>query len=300
LKLELEQAKAKCIETENTAEDVRNHAKTVSDELRSLKTLQDEQISTIEDLVDSLAQTESDAQALRENASKLEASIADYKAEIQKKDKIRQNLENQVKQNDSRIAQLFADLQTAEKSVGEMKIQLANANKKAADAESLSEKMTTDLSLKECAIQQHRDDLTNVQAEVAKLITKHSDETTILSSTIFDLRNALATASSDVERLTSRLQAVEDERLSLQQELGRKEADLLDKAKILDEERKVKLVVEADLRTHVSKIQELEKVLGYFKFSKETDEATISRLRDSFMKLRQSQLQIFGEFEQEV
>jgi chromosome segregation ATPase len=248
LKLDLELAKAKCIETEITAEDVRNHAKTVSDELHSLKISQDEQISKIESLVDSLARTSGDAQALRENAKKLEA---EYKAEIQKKDDIRHNLEIQVKQNGSRIAQLSADLQTVGKSVEDMKIQVAEANKKAADAESLNEKLGTELSLKDGAVQQYQKDLANAQVEVATWTTKHANDTTTLSSTISDLRNALATANGNVERLTS-------------------------------------------------EAQELEKGLGYLKTSKEADEATISSLRASFMKLRQSQLRIFGEFEQEV
>lgn len=272
LKLELELAKAKCIETEITTEDVRNHAKTVSDELHSLKISQDEQISKIESLVDSLARTSSDAQALRENAKKLETSVAHYKAEIQKRDNIRQNLE----------------------------IQVAEANKKAADAESLNKKLGTELSVKDGAVQQYQRDLANAQVEVVTWTTKHANDTTTLSSTISDLRNALATANGNVERLTSQVQAVENERQSVQQDLAKNEADLLDRVNILDKERKAKLAVEAELKKYVSKSQELEKRLGYLKTSKEANEATISSLRASFMKLRESQLQIFGEFEQEV
>jgi chromosome segregation ATPase len=307
MKLVLEQAKAKYIETENTAENVRNHAKTVSEELSSLKILRDEHLSKIEGLANSLARTSSDAQAMRENSRMLEASVANYEAEIQKKDGIRQNLEFQVKQNDSRIAQLSADLQTVEKSVEDMRTRLAEANKEAADAESLKEKLITELSLKDGAVQQYQEDLANIrgqyadsQLEVAEWTTKHANDTMTLSSTISELRDALATANSDVERLTSQLQAVEDERLSIQKELARKEVDLLDSVNVLDQERKVKLAAEADLNTYVSKTQELEKELGYFKTSKEADEATISSLRASFTKLRQSQLQMFGEFEQEV
>ena len=300
LKLELEQAKVKCIETENTAEDVRNHAKTVSDELRSLRISQDEQNSKIEGLVDSLERTSSDAQALRDNTKKLEAAVADYEAEIQKRNSIREKLEIQVKQKDFRIAQLSADLQTVEKLVEDMKIRLAEANKKAAEAELLNEKLTVELSLKDGAMQQYQNDLANVRVEVATWTTKHANDTATLSSTISNLRNALATANGDVERLTSQVQAVENASLSIQQDLSKKEADLLDTVNILDKERKLKLAVEADLKKYVSKTQELEQGLGYFKTSKEADEATISGLRASFMKLRQSQLQIFGEFEQEV
>jgi chromosome segregation ATPase len=307
MKLDLEQAKAKCIENENTAENARNYAKTVSEELFSLKILQDEHLSKIESLTVSLAQTSSDAQGLRENSRMLEASVAYYEAEIQKKEDIRQKLEIQVKQNDSRIAQLSADVQTVENSVEDMRTRMAEANKKAADAESLSEKLTTELSLKDGAVQQYQEDLADIrgqfaesQLEVAEWTSKHADDTMTLSSTITELKDALATANSDVERLTSQLHAVEDERLSIQQDLVRKEMDLLDTVKVLDQERNVKLAAEADLNTYVSKTQELEKELGYFKSSKEADEATISSLRASFTKLRRSQVQIFEEFEQEV
>ena len=307
MKFDLEQAKAKCIETENIAENVRNHAKAVSEELSSLKILRDEHLSKIEGLADSLARTSSDAQALREKSRMLEASAANYEAEIQKKEDIRQNLEIQVKQDDSRIAQLSADLQTVEKSVEDMRIRLAEANVKTADAESLNEKLMTELSLKDVAVQQYQKDLSKIQGlfadsklEVAEWTTKHANDTMTLSFTISELRDVLATANSDVKRLTSQLQAVEDERLSIQQDLVRKEVDLFDTVNVLDQERKLKLAAEADLNTYVSKTQELEKELGYFKTSKEADEVTISSLRASFMKLRQSQQQMFGEFEQEV
>ena len=307
LKLDLEQAKAKCIEYENTAEKARNHAKTVSEELLSLKTLQDEHLSKIESLTFSLAQTSSEAEALREISTMHEASVAYYEAEIQKKDDIHQNLEIQVKQNDSRIAQLSTDVQTVEKSVEDMRTRLAEANRKAADAESLNKKLTAELSLKDGAVKQYRDDLANIQGqfadsqlEVAEWTTKHANDTMALSSTISELKDALATANSDVERLTSQLHAVEDERLSIQQDLVRKEMDLLGKVKVLDQECKAKLASEAVLNTYVNKTQDLEKELGYFKSSKEADEATISGLRASFTKLRRSQVKIFEEFEQEV
>lgn len=307
MKLELEQAKAKCIENENTAENARNHAKTVSEELSSLKISQDEHLSKIESLTVSLAQTSRDAQALRENSGILEASVASYETEIQKKEDICQKLEIQVKKNDSRIAQLSADIQTVEKSIEDMRTRLAEANKKAAVADSLNEKLTTELSLKDGAVKQYKQDLADIrgqfadsQLEVAEWTTKHADDTMTLSSTISELKDALATANSDVKRLTSQLHAVEDERLSIQDDLMRKEVDLLDTVKVLDQERNVKLAAEADLNTYVSKTQELEKELGYFKTSKEADEATISSLRASFTRLRQSQVQIFEEFEQEV
>ena len=306
-KLDLEQAKAKCIEFENIAENVRNHAKTVSEELSSLKILQDEHLSKIESLTESLTRTSSDAQAMRENSRMLEASVANYEAEIQKKEGDRQSLETQVEQKDFRVAQLFADVQTLEKSVEEMRTRLALTIKRATDAESLNEKLMTELSLKDDGLQQYQEDLANIegqfadsQLEVAEWITKHANDTTTLSSTISELRDTLATANSDVERLTSQLQAVEDERLSIKQDLVRKEADLLDTVNFLDQERKVKLAAEADLNRYVSKTQELEKELGNFKISKEADEVTISKLRSSFMKLRQSQQRVFGEFEQEI
>ena len=308
--LDLEQAKVKCIEAENEAEILRNHAKAVSEELSSLKILQDEHLSKIDGLADSLARTSSDAQAMRENSRMLEASVANYEAEIQKKEDIRQNFEIQVKQNDSRIAQLSADLQTVEKSVEDMRSRLEEANKKAADAESLNEELTTELSLRNGAVQQYQEDLANIQGqfadsqlEVAEWSTKHATDTMILSSTISELRDALATANSDVERLTLRLQTVEDERLSIQQDLVRKEADLHDTINVLDQERKVKLAAEADLNTYVGKTRELNRELGYYKNSKAADEATISSLQALFMKLRESQhsqLQLFGEVEQEV
>ena len=307
MKLDLEQAKAKCIENENTAENARNHAKTVSEELSSLKTLRDEHLSKIESLTALLAQTSSDAEALRENSRLLEASVAYYEAEIQKKEDIRQNLENQVTLNDSRIAQLSADVQSVEKSVEDMRTRLAEANRKAADTESMNKKLTTELSLKDGAVQQYREDLANIegqfadsQLEVAEWTTKHADDTMALSSTISELKDALTTANSDVERMTSQLHAAKDERLSIQQDMVRKEMDLLDKGKVLDQERKAKLAAEAVLNTYVSKTRELEKELGHFKSSKEADEATISGLRASFTKLRRSQVQIFEEFEQEV
>lgn len=307
MKLDLEQARAKCIEIENTAENARNYARTVSEELSSLNILQDEHLSKIETLTVSLAQTSSDAQALRENSRLLEASVADYEAEIQKKEGIRQNLEIQVKQNDSRIAQLSVELQTVGKSVGDMRTRLAESKKKTADAESLNERLTTELSLKDSAVQQYQEDLSNIreqfadsQLEVAEWTTKHADDTMTLSSTISELKDALATSNSDVEKLSLQLHAVEDERLSIQQDLVRKEVDLLDTVKVLDQERKMKLAAEADLNTYVSKTQELEKELGYFRISKEVDETTISSLRGAFTKLRQSQAQIFEEFEQEV
>jgi chromosome segregation ATPase len=308
--LELEQAKAKCIEAENEAENFRNHAKAVSEELSSLKILQDEHLSKIDGLADSLARTSSDAQAMRENSRMLEASVANYEAEIQKKEDIRQNLEIQVKQNDFRIAQLSADLQTVEKSVEDMRTRLEEANKKAVDAESLNEELTTELSLKNFVVQQYQEDLANIegqfadsQLEVAEWTTKHATDTMTLSSTISELRDALATANSDVERLTSQLQVVEDERLSIRQDLVRKEVDLFDAISVLDQERKVKLAAEADLNTYVGQTRELMKELGYYKTSKEADEATISSLRALFMKLRRSQdsqLQLFEEVEQEV
>ena len=307
MKLDFEQAKAKCIEAENTAENVRNHAKTMSEELSTLKFLRDEHLSKIENLANSLARTSSDAQAMRENSRMLEASVANYEAEIQKKEDDRQSLEIQVKENDSRIAQLSADVQTVEKLVEDMRSRLALANKKAADAESLNDKLMTESSLKDNVVQQYQEDLANIQGqfadsqlEVAEWTAKHANDTMTLSSTISELRDTLATANSDVERITSQLQAVQDERLSVQQDLVRKEADLLDTVKVLDQERKVILAAEADLNTYVSKNRELEKELGYFKMSKEADEVTISRLRTSFVKLRQSQQQMFGEFEQEV
>ena len=307
MKLELEQAKAKCIENENIAENARNRARTVSEELSSLKTLQDEYHSKIENLNVSLAKTSSDAQALRENSKMLEASVAKYEAEIQKKEDIRRNLEIQAKQNDSRFAQLSADVQTLEKSIEDMRTRLAEANKKAADAESLNEKITTELSLKDVAVQQYGEDLANIrgqfadsQLEVAEWTTKHADDTTTLTSTITALKDVLATANSDVERLTSQLHAAEDERLSIQRDLVRKEMDLLDTVKVLDQERKAKLAVEADLNMYVSQTQELQRELGCFKSSRETDEATISNLRASFTKFRESQVRIFEEFEQEV
>lgn len=311
IKLDLEQAKVKCIEAENTAENVRNHAKTVSEELSSLKILQDEHLSKIEGLADSLARTSSNAQAMRENSRMLEASVANYEAEIQKKEGIRRNLEIQVKENESRIAQLSADLQTGEKLVEDMRTRLGEANKKAADVESLNEKLTTELLLKDSAVQQYQEDLANIrgqfansQIEVAEWTTKHANDTMTLSSSISEIRDALATANSEVERLTSQHQAVEDDRLSIQQDLVRKKADLLDAVTVLDQERKMKLAVEADLNMYVGKTQELEEELGYLKTSKEADEATISSLRALFMKLRRqsqdSQLRLFGEAEQEV
>ena len=307
MKRDLEQAKVKCIENENTAENARNHAKAVSEELSSLKILQDEHLSKIESLTVSLAQTSSDAQALREKSRMLEASVANYETEIQTKEDIRQILEIQVKKNDFRIAQLSANLQTVEKSVEDMRTRLSEANKKTADAELLNERLTTELSLKDGAVQQYQADLADVrgqfadsQLEVAEWTTKHAEDTMSLSSTISELKDALTTANSDVERLSSQLHAVEDERLSIQEDLVRKEVDLLDTVKVLDRERKVILAVEADLNTYISKTQELEKKLGYFKTSKELDEAIISSLRASFTKLRQSQVQILEEFEQEV
>ena len=293
LKLDLEQAKAKCNETENTAEDVRNHTKSVSDELCALKVLQDEQISKIESLVNSLARTSSDAQALRENARMLEASVTNYKAEIQKKDGICQNLESQLKQNGFRIADLG-------KSVEDMRILLAEANEKAAVAESKNEKLITELSLKDGEMQRYRKDLANGQVEIANWAAKHANDTATLSSTVSEFRNALDAANDDVKRLTTRVQAMENEHLNIQRDLGKKEADLLDKVNILDKERKVKLAIEADLRKHVSMTQELEEKLGAFKTLKEADEATISGLRASFIKFRQTQLKVFGEFEREV
>ena len=307
MKLDLEQAKVKCIENENTAEKARNYAKTVSEELSSLKILRVEHLSKIESLTVSLAQTSSDARALQENSRTLETSVATYETEIQKKEEIRQNLEIQVKKHDSRIAQLSADLQAMEKSVEDMRTRLAEANKKAADAESLNEKLTTELSLKDGTVQHYQEDLEEIrgqyadsQLEVAEWTRKHADDTVALSTSISELKDTLTTANSDVARLASQLHAVKDERLSIQGDLVRKKVELLDTVKVLDQERRMKLAVEADLNTHVSKTQELEKELGNFKTSKEADETTISSLRASFTKLRQSQVQIFEEFEQEV
>ena len=307
MKLDLEQAKVARIEAEKTVEDVRNHAKAVSDELFSVKTLQDEQNSEIEDLVDSLARASNDSQALRENSIMLEASIAGYKAEIQMKDEICQNLEIQVKQNDSRTAQLSANLQTAERSVEDMRTRLVEANKRAADAELMNERLKTELSLKDGEVRQYQEDLATVQGRFAQAqleaiesSARHTSDFMALASTISDLRDTLAAANSDVERLTLRLQAAKDERLSIQQDLEKKKADLLDTLDILEMERREKLGLKADLTTSISKTQELEEELGYVKISKVTDEATISSLRASFMKLRESQLQMFGEFEQEV
>ena len=303
-KLDLEQAKAERIKTENTAEDVRNHAQAVSDELRSLKILQDEQISKIEDLVDSLSRTSNDAQTLRESSKVLEASVAAYEAEIKRKDKIRENLEIQVKESDSRIAQLSADLQAGKKSVEDVKTRLADANKRAVDAELVNEELKTELSLRDGAVQQYQNDLVTVEEQLQLKVTdwtaKHANDTMALSSTISDLRYALVTANGDVERLNLRLRAVEDERLSIQQELGRKGADLLETLNSLEMERNMKLAFEGDLLACINKNQELEEEIGFFKTSKEADEVTISSLQTSFMKFRESQLQIFGEFELEV
>lgn len=205
-KLDLEQAKAERIKTENTAEDVRNHAQAVSDELRSLKILQDEQISKIEDLVDSLSRTSNDAQTLRESSKVLEASVAAYEAEIKRKDKIRENLEIQVKESDSRIAQLSADLQAGKKSVEDVKTRLADANKRAVDAELVNEELKTELSLRDGAVQQYQNDLVTVEEQLQLKVTdwtaKHANDTMALSSTISDLRYALVTANGDVERLS--------------------------------------------------------------------------------------------------
>ena len=277
MKSDLEQANAECIEAKNAAENVRNQAKAVSDELHSLKILRDEQASKIEGLVDSLSRASNDAEALQENSRMLEASVARYEAEIQKKDEICQNLETQAKEKELFIAQISADLQTAEKSVEDMRIQLVEANKKVVDAESVNKRLRTNLSSKEDAVQQYQNDLATVQgqfadaqAEIIEWGMKHADDTRVLSSTISDLRDALATANGDIEKLTSRLQAVEDERSAFK----------------------------ADLMTHVKKTQELKEELRHLQTSKEAHEATISSLRASFIKLRQSQLQIFGEFEQ--
>lgn len=307
LKADLELAKAEYIHLENVKEDVRNHAKAVSDELSSLKISQEEQNSTIEGLVDSLTQTSNDALALRENYEMLEASVAGYEAEIRMKEDIRQNLETQVKQNNSRIVQLSADLQNAEKLVEDVRSGLAEANRRAAVAESLNEKLTIESSLKDNAVQQYQDDLATVQKhyadaqlEIMESATKHANETMTFSSTISYLQDDLTTANSDVESLTSRLRVVEDERVSIKEDLGKKGAELVDTLNILEAEHKEKMAFKADLIRYKVKTQELEEELGYFKTSKEADEATISNLRASFMKLRESQQQIFGEFEQKV
>ena len=269
LKSDLEQAKANCIEAENATEDVRNHAKAVSDELCSLKVLKDDQVSR---LVDSLSQASNDTKVLREEYETLKASVARYDVEIRAKD-----------------------------------ARLAEANQKVADVESVNEKLETVLSLKDSAMQQYQDNLAIVQGRCAdaqqgviEWRTKHANDTMALSSTVSDLRSALATANNDIARLTSRLQTVEEECLSTQKDLEKKEGDLFNTINILETERKMKLAFEADLMTHMSKNQELEEELGYFKTSKEADKATIQSLRASFMKLRESQLEIFGELEQAV
>ena len=183
-----------------------------------MKILRDEQASEIEGLVDSLSPTSNDAEALQENSRMLEASVARYEAEIQKKDEIRQNLETQAKEKELFIAQISADLQTAEKSVEDMRIQLVEANKKAVDAESVNERSKTNLSSQEGAVQQYQNDLTTVQgqfadaqAEIIEWGMKHADYTKVLSSIISGLRDdTLATANGDIERSTLRLHVQDD------------------------------------------------------------------------------------------
>ena len=178
-----------------------------------------------------------------------------------------------------------------------------STNKRAVDAELVNEELKTELSLRDGAVQRYQNDLVTVQEHLQLKVTdwtaKHANDTMALSSTISDLRYALVAANGDVERLNLQLpsRAVEDERLSIQEDLGRKGADLLETLNSLEMERNM---VEADLLACISKNQELEEELGFFKTSKEADEATISSLQTSFMKLRESQLQIFGEFEREV